>query len=286
MDPFRFRPTVTGLEDRVTPAASVAEVAHDAAVFAELRPAMEWLFFHQNTLTVFHARANLATAMANVFQASVSTLQTMADHRAEVQAQVAADPSLAPVLGPYVGQVSANMQQVYTIGFAALQMGHSFGAPDSAFQPPTPPTPPPPPVDSSDAGMSDTLPDVNAPDFTTSASGLKSRDVTVGTGTPVGANDTITVQYTGWLMNGTVFDSSRPSLSPRGSSATPLTSPLSGLIRGWQEGVPGMKPGGIRQLVIPAALAYGAAGSGSVPPNADLVFEIKLISSTPPTTTT
>jgi FKBP-type peptidyl-prolyl cis-trans isomerase len=132
--------------------------------------------------------------------------------------------------------------------------------------------------------MTNTIPDVNASDFTTvSADGLKSRDITVGTGTPVGASDTVTVQYTGWLMNGTVFDSSRPSLSPRGTAATPLTSPLSGLIRGWQEGVPGMKPGGIRQLIIPAALAYGAAGAGSVPPNSDLVFEIKLISSTPPT---
>ena len=57
---------------------------------------------------------------------------------------------------------------------------------------------------------------------------------------------------------------------------------LGRLIRGWQEGVPGMKPGGIRQLIIPAALAYGSAGSGSVPPDADLVFEIKMISSTPP----
>ena len=70
------------------------------------------------------------------------------------------------------------------------------------------------------------------------------------------------------------------------TNAQPLTSALSGLIKGWQEGVPGMKPGGIRQLVIPAALGYGAAGSGSsVPPNSDLVFEIKLISSSPPSTT-
>jgi FKBP-type peptidyl-prolyl cis-trans isomerase len=134
--------------------------------------------------------------------------------------------------------------------------------------------------------MTDTIPDINAPDFVASASGLKSRDIKVGEGTPVGANDTVTVQYTGWLTNGTVFDSSRPSLSSRGSSATPLTQPLSKLIRGWQEGVPGMKPGGIRQLFIPSALGYGEAGfPPNVPPNADLVFEIKLISSTPPTTT-
>ena len=78
--------------------------------------------------------------------------------------------------------------------------------------------------------------------------------------------------HTGTLMNGTKFDSRR-------SPAAPATFSLSGLIQGWQQGIPGMKPGGIRRLFVPAALGYGAAGSGStVPANADLVFEIKLIS--------
>lgn len=280
MNPFRFRPAVTGLEDRVTPTADLALSNHAISVFADLKPAMDWLYTHQNTLTVFNARANLAVAMPNIVQASISTIQLLAETRTHVQALAAADPSLAAAAGPYVDHMTAGIAQVYAMGLFALRIGHDAGAPDSAF---VPPTPPPPPTDASDSGMTDTIPDVNASDFTTSSTGLKSRDIAVGTGTTVGANDTITVQYTGWLMAGTVFDSSRPSLSPRGSSATPLTSPLSGLIRGWQEGVPGMKPGGIRQLIIPAALAYGAAGSGSVPPNADLVFEIKMISSTPPT---
>lgn len=282
MDPFRFRPTVVGLEDRVTPAGDLAAATHAIGEFNDLRPAMDWLWAHQNTLTVFHNRTTLATGMANIVQASYTALLLAATTRTDLQVQAALDPAVAPSLAPYVDQMTAGIAQVYTIGLAALKMGHDFGAPDSAFTPPAPPSPPPPALD---AGMTDTIPDVNATDFVTSSTGLKSRDITVGDGTPVGANDTITVEYTGWLMNGTVFDSSRPSLSPRGSAAQPLTSPLSGLIKGWQEGVPGMKPGGIRQLIIPAALAYGAAGSGSVPPNSDLVFEIKLISSTPATTT-
>jgi len=285
MEPFRFRPSVVGLEDRVTPAGDLAAATQAVSAFNNFKPAMDWLFTHQNTLTVFRARANLAVAMPNVVHASVSTIELLAETRADLQAQQALDPANASTLAPYVGQMTAGIATVYSIGMAALKMGHDFGAPDSAFVPPVPPPPAPPPVDSSDAGMTDTIPDVNASDFVTASDGLKSRDVKVGSGTPVGANDTITVQYTGWLMNGTVFDSSRPSLSPRGSNATPLTTPLSGVIKGWQEGVPGMMPGGIRQLVIPASLAYGAAGNGSVPPNADLVFEIKLISSTPPTST-
>jgi len=282
MDPFRFRPTVVNLEDRVTPAGDLAAATHAIGEFNDLRPAMDWLWAHQNTRTVFQHRAALATGMANIVQAAYTAITLAATTRTDLQVQAALNPGQASAFSPYVDQMTAGIAQVYTIGLAALKMGHDFGAPDSAFMPPSPP---PPPAPAPDAGMTDTIPDVNATDFVTSSSGLKSRDIKVGEGTPVGSvNDTVTVQYTGWLMNGTVFDSSRPSLSPRGSSATPLTSPLSGLIKGWQEGVPGMMPGGIRQLIIPAALAYGAAGSGSVPPNSDLVFEIKMISSTPGTT--
>jgi len=285
MDPFRFRPTVVNLEDRVTPAGDLAAATHAIGEFNDLRPAMDWLWAHQNTRTVFQHHAALATGMANIVQAAYTAITLAATTRTDLQVQAALNPGQASAFSPYVDQMTAGIAQVYTIGLAALKMGHDFGAPDSAFAPPAPPSPPPPPApDASDAGMTDTIPDVNATDFVTSSSGLKSRDIKVGDGTAVSSvNDTITVQYTGWLMNGTVFDSSRPSLSPRGSSSQPLTSALTGLIKGWQEGVPGMKPGGIRQLIIPAALAYGSGGSGSVPPNADLVFEIKLISTTPAT---
>jgi hypothetical protein len=152
----------------------------------------------------------------------------------------------------------------------ALTVGNWAGI---SVAPAAPLAPAPAPTD---AGMTNTMPDPNAPNWVAvGTQGLKSWDVVAGSGTPVAAGQSITVFYTGWLAsNGTKFDSRR-------SPAAPATFALSGLIQGWQQGIPGMKPGGIRRLLVPAALGYGATGSGStVPPNADLVFEIKLISHT------
>jgi FKBP-type peptidyl-prolyl cis-trans isomerase len=96
-------------------------------------------------------------------------------------------------------------------------------------------------------------------------------DTVVGTGEEVKPGATVTVNYTGAFMsNGVVFDSS----IPRGE---PITFPLSGVIKGWTDGVPGMKVGGKRRLLIPYAQAYGETGSRSIPGKADLVFDIELI---------
>ncbi|MCH7838199.1 MAG: FKBP-type peptidyl-prolyl cis-trans isomerase [Chloroflexi bacterium] len=95
-------------------------------------------------------------------------------------------------------------------------------------------------------------------------------DIVVGTGQTVVAGDTVTVHYTGWLADGTEFDSS--------VGGDPITFPLEGLIAGWKEGIPGMQPGGKRTLVIPPELAYGEAGRPGIPPNSTLTFEIELIS--------
>lgn len=101
--------------------------------------------------------------------------------------------------------------------------------------------------------------------------GLKYRDVKEGSGDAVKAGATITIHYTGWTVDGNVFDSSK-------KTGMPATFPLGRLIPGWQKGIPGMKPGGIRKLVIPGALGYGPDGSGdNIPPNATLVFEIELV---------
>jgi peptidylprolyl isomerase len=96
-------------------------------------------------------------------------------------------------------------------------------------------------------------------------------DTVVGTGDEVPQGATITAHYTGALVaDGTIFQSSH-------DFGRPVTFPLSGVIAGWTQGVPGMKVGGTRRLVIPAAQAYGASSpSPNIPPNSDLVFDIEL----------
>jgi FKBP-type peptidyl-prolyl cis-trans isomerase len=105
-----------------------------------------------------------------------------------------------------------------------------------------------------------------------SNSGLEIWDVKAGKGAAVKPGATVTIHYAGWLTDekATKFDNTR--------GGKPATLPLNNLIKGWQEGIPGMKPGGVRRLKIPAELAYGKRGVGNViPPDATLVFEIELI---------
>lgn len=101
---------------------------------------------------------------------------------------------------------------------------------------------------------------------------LQTTDTKVGTGQAVTASDTVTVDYTGAVAStGVIFQSSY-------DNGQPATFPLNQVIQGWTEGMPGMKVGGTRRLLIPAALAYGAnPPSGSdIPANADLVFDVTL----------
>jgi peptidylprolyl isomerase len=115
---------------------------------------------------------------------------------------------------------------------------------------------------------------VNGSDYTVTTSGLKYYDLKVGDGAAVTAGQQVTVTYTGWLTDGTKFDSSI-------DRAQPFTFALGAgnVIPGWDEGVSTMKIGGKRQLVIPPVLAYGEQGAGGViPPNATLIFEVELLS--------
>jgi FKBP-type peptidyl-prolyl cis-trans isomerase len=97
-------------------------------------------------------------------------------------------------------------------------------------------------------------------------------DLVVGTGAAAQSGDTVSVNYTGWLTDGTQFDSSYD----RGQ---PFSFQLGtgGVIQGWDQGVAGMQAGGKRRLTIPPDLAYGAGGRGAIPPNATLIFEVELV---------
>jgi FKBP-type peptidyl-prolyl cis-trans isomerase FkpA len=103
-------------------------------------------------------------------------------------------------------------------------------------------------------------------------------DLRVGTGAPAASGSTLRVNYTGWL-----YDASQPEQKGLQFETSAGREPLSfvlgtgGVIAGWEQGLVGMRPGGLRRLVIPPSLAYGAIRNGPIPPNATLVFEIELL---------
>lgn len=121
------------------------------------------------------------------------------------------------------------------------------------------------------AGCSSGPSKVSGPGVTT-ADGLQYWDLKVGSGETAVPGKTVTVNYTGWLTNGAKFDSNRDRYETfhfvlgRGQ-----------VVKGWDEGIAGMKVGGERQLRLPPALAYGSRGNSVIPPNSTLIFEVELL---------
>ena len=113
---------------------------------------------------------------------------------------------------------------------------------------------------------------INLASMTKTADGLYYQDSPAGTGTTAVAGFHLTVNYTGYFPDGSVFDTSV------GKSPFGFTLGQGQVIAGWDEGIAGMKVGGTRKLVIPPSLGYGAAGTGPIPPNAVLVFTVQLVS--------
>jgi FKBP-type peptidyl-prolyl cis-trans isomerase FkpA len=115
--------------------------------------------------------------------------------------------------------------------------------------------------------------DINLGRMTKTASGLYYLDLEVGTGPIVRGKEDVKVHYTGWLTNGVKFDSSK-------DEDPPVTVPLGRgrAIKGWDEGLVGMRVGGRRRLVIPPELGYGPNRTGAIPPDAELVFDHKVVS--------
>lgn len=116
-------------------------------------------------------------------------------------------------------------------------------------------------------------PSITGENLNTTNSGLRYEDLIVGDGTLAQPGSTVSVHYTGWLQDGTKFDSSLDRNQPFSFQLG-----QGEVIRGWDEGVSGMKVGGKRRLIIPPDLAYGSQGAGGViPPNATLIFEVELL---------
>lgn len=103
-------------------------------------------------------------------------------------------------------------------------------------------------------------------------------DIIVGTGPAAANGNVLTVHYAGWLYNATAAEQ-KGALFDTSLTRGPFQFQLGAgqVIRGWDQGVAGMQVGGVRRLVLPPALAYGSTGSGSIPPNATLVFEVELL---------
>lgn len=120
---------------------------------------------------------------------------------------------------------------------------------------------------------------VDAPNSPTVTAPYNQTDLVLGTGADALTGSTLTVDYTGWL-----YDSSRPERkglqfdSSIGRAPFTFTLGSGQVIKGWEQGIPGMRAGGTRRLVVPPSLAYGDSRSGPIPPNATLLFEVTLIS--------
>jgi len=272
MGKLRTRLSIIGLEDRLTPASTTdflsaaGQTAAASAFFEAIAEDPGWIF---NSA----ARPFLVERMQSIYQGAQGAIQTFEAAKGVWNAQIQQNPAFAEQAGPFMYLMGGFEARAQAVASIAVHVGDMLGF---AVAPAAPaPTTPTTPTTPTDAGMTDVMPSATAPQWQTQPSGLKTWDVVTGTGDPVAAGDSITVFYTGWLAsNGTKFDSRR-------SPAAPVTFSLNGLIQGWQEGIVGMKPGGIRRLYVPSNLGYGAAGSPpNIPANADLIFEIKLISHT------
>lgn len=145
-------------------------------------------------------------------------------------------------------------QSLACLALAALLAGGCSPSGDGGAVPPSPPQ-------------------LAAGDAATTASGLIVQEITVGDGALAEAGRRVSVHYSGWLSDGTPFDSSLERGQP-----FEFRLGAGQVIAGWDEGVAGMRVGGKRKLTIPPQLGYGARGAGGViPPNAVLVFEVELL---------
>lgn len=263
MGSLNIRLKFDSLEDRtqpsVTPDMVFTALVHTQAVHDELEGIRE----HLNDPLTAEARSFLPSHLTERAKSSQQDVNILADYLKDLQTHGGSNDWIGTI-------ASAELQAAVNTGYAEL-FAVGYGAT------PISPPPPPPSVDNGvNFGNTSNLPfSLTDPSWQNIANGVRIWDVTQGSGTALASGDHFTAKYTGYLTNGTIFDSSDKS----GNLST--TADSSHLIPGFAAGIVGMKPGGTRRIDIPASQAYGAnppSGSG-IPANAELVFEVTLISS-------
>ncbi|QDU18857.1 FKBP-type peptidyl-prolyl cis-trans isomerase [Urbifossiella limnaea] len=273
MDPRLFRPAVDGLESRLVPASLEADVV---AAYTRTVTNTEDLF-HLGTTLHRGRTANtisiLATQLPQTGLQSRTDAGTLTTYRTSLQQSLALNPAAStPAVQEFLMQVAGAEAQAILNGVYADLYARGFGG--TPIPPPVPPSPPPgggtvfgpdlsPPTSTLPFSLTD-------PNFRTLPDGVRVWDVTTGSGATLTANGSnFTASYTGYLTNGTVFDSG--TLTGRNLST-------SNYIAGFVSGLAGMQVGGTRRIVIPAALGYGSTARPGIPANSDLVFEVTLTS--------
>lgn len=283
MSMHRFRPQLNSLDARLTPSVTSAQFAEAAAQATTTQAALinlntnigERFPFDPNAYEFLAGYLPLLAEKSRESTAILTEYEATATGEAKVLAGNLKAVSIynsiyADYFAPFFGGIPFGQRPV-TIT-PVVPGAPSDDTPDTSPDDPntdtggTSPTPP--------TGLDTEMPDPNDPNFQpVGTDGLKVWDLFVGSGEPVQPGAEITVNYIGWVAaTGVEFDSN--------VGDPPVQFDLDGLIQGWQQGIPGMRPGGFRYLYIPSELAYGASGSPpSIPPNADLIFEINLVSS-------
>ncbi len=287
MAPQRFRLSLTPLEDRTVPSVSPQQLAGAIAQTNAAQEHLDQLIEKQvQNFNVFMV-ADLRTSLRKVTTDSLESARILAEYQNDVDVLAQSDSSLGGLFS-HIAELryTAGVNAVYATRLTTAVGGVAITGvtdpipagdaipPTPPPAPPAPPAPPPPDV-TTNAGTTGKLPDITASTFRDLGTGVKVQDVAVGQGAAVTDGQDVNVFYTGFLKDGTVFDGNRD----RGAT----TFNTNGVIQGFKQGLIGMQPGGVRNISIPAALGYGAAGSPpSIPPNSDLVFEVKLLSATNP----
>lgn len=294
----RFRPTLYSLDRRDVPASGITpEQVFSAAGFAQQMPGiLTYLDENFEQSKAGGAGPTLLTAADNS-RANVTVLNKFLNDISEV---LTTNPGAAGQLGELSAWATGLIAQSTAVAASSEALaarlgtsrpvpppppptgvgGSQIGSNDDQNPPTSPPVTPSPPVTappSDGSQLTRTIPNLADSGFVAVGSqGLRVRDVVVGSGDTATSTSRVQVRYIGFLeSNGTSFDNNIGSGQPLSATLGPTPT----VIQGFAQGVAGMRVGGIRDIQIPAALGYGAAGAGaSIPPNSNLVFEVQLLS--------